>query len=72
MMDGCEPVGAICQRSDSGSGDEDGPEFIQCVDRREPQIHEVWTFGEDNVMRDVHPTAQVDAVVGFVGEFAAN
>ena len=61
-----EPVGSIYWPYDSGSGDEDGPKFIQCVDGRDPQIHEVWTFGEDGVTREVHPTSQVDVGTGFV------
>ena len=39
------------------------------MDRREPQIHEVWAFGEDGVMGEVCPTAQVDVGTGVVGEF---
>ena len=42
------------------------------MDRREPQIHEAWTFGEDGITREVHLTAQVDVVAGFVEEFATN
>ena len=67
-----EPVGAICRRSDSGSGDEDGPEFIRCVDKCDPHIHKVWTFGEDSVTPKVHPTARVDVGTGFVGKFLTN
>ena len=62
-----ESVGSIRLPSDYGSGDEDGPEFIRCVDGQESQIHEVWTFGEDGVTHEVHPTAQVDIGTGFVG-----
>ena len=57
-----EPVGAIRRRYGSGSGDEDGPEFIQCADGREPHIHKVWNFGEDGVTCEVHPTGQFDRV----------
>ena len=42
------------------------------MDGREPQIHEVWTFGEDGVTREVHPTARVDVGAGFVREFSTN
>ena len=42
------------------------------MDGREPQIHEVWTFGEDGVTREVHPTAQLDVVSGLVGEFSTD
>ena len=62
-----EPVGSMCHQTNSGSGEEDGPEFIRCVDGRQPQIHEVWNFGKDNVMREVHLTARVDVGAGFIG-----
>ena len=67
-----EPVGSICRPSYYGSGYEDGPEFIQFVEGRDPQIHEVWTFGEDGVTREIHPTARVDISAGFVGKFTTN
>ena len=67
-----EPVGSMHRRANSGSGEEDGPEFIRCVDRQQPQIHEVWTFTEDGVTREIHPTAGVDVGAGFVGEFATD
>ena len=66
-----DPVGSIGWTSDSGSGDAKGPEFIRCVDVREPQIHEVWAFGDKGVTREVHLTARVDVSAGFVGEFAS-
>ena len=65
------PVGFICRIS-SDSGDEDGPDFIRCVDGLHPQIHEVWTFGEDGVTREVHPTAQVDVGTEYFGEFVTD
>ena len=71
-MVGREPVGAIRRLSDSGSGYEDGPEFIQCADGLEPQINEVLTFGKDDITREVHPTARADVSAGFVGEFSTN
>ena len=42
------------------------------MDRREPQIRKVWTFGEDDVTREVHPTARVDVGAGFVREFVTD
>ena len=48
-MAGQEPVGDIHRRSDSVSGDEDGPNFIRCVDGQEPHINKVWDFVEDGV-----------------------
>ena len=71
-MDRQERVEAIYQRSDSGSGDEDVPDFNRCVDGQEPQIHEVWTSGKDGVTREVHLTVQVDFGAGFVGNVLTN
>ena len=42
------------------------------MDGKDPQIHEVWTFGEDGVTREVHPTAQVDFGAGIVRDFTTN
>ena len=56
-------------RANFGSGGEYGTKFFRCVDGRQPQIHEVWTFAEDGVTREVHLTARVDVSAGFVGEF---
>ena len=61
-----EPVVSVRHRSNSGSGGEDGQEFICCVNGRQPEIHEVWIFGEDGVTHEVHPTARVDVGAGFV------
>ena len=67
-----DPVGYICFPSASISGYEDGPEFIRCVDRLQPEIHEVWNLGEDGITPKVHPTECI-AVGDFVGEcFATN
>ena len=71
-MDGQDQVGAIRLPSDSGIEDEDGPKFIGYVDGGETHIHEVWTFGQDGVTREVHPTARVDIGAGFYSEFATN
>ena len=66
-----EPVGSIGQTSDYSSGDAEGPNFIWCVDGREPPIHEVLAFGDNGVTREVHPTAWVDVGAGVVREFAS-
>ena len=42
------------------------------MDGQEPQIHEVWTFGEDGITREVHPIAQVDVGAGFFEKFATD
>ena len=67
-----EPVGDICWPYNSGSRDEDGPEFIRCVEGRESQIHEVWDFGEDGVMCVVHPTAWIDVGAVLVDVFVTD
>ena len=67
-----EPVVSIRRTSDSGSGDNEGPEFIQCVYGQEPQIHEFWAFGDDGVTIEVHPTARVDITARVVLEFLSN
>ena len=67
-----EPVRYICQTSDYVSGDAEGTEFIRYVDGKEPQIHEVWAFSEDVVMREVHPTSRLDVSAGVVGKFATD
>ena len=71
-MAGREPVGAIRRSSNSVSGYEDRPKFIRCVDGRKPQVHEVWTFGEDGLIPKVHLTARVDVGTGIVDKFATN
>ena len=61
----CDPVGAIRQPFRSGSGGEDGVEFIRCVGRREPQIHKLLIFAEDGITRKVYPFTRID-----VGNFS--
>ena len=65
-----EPFGLISQTSISGSGNDDGLEFIWCVGGRQPEIHEVLTFGDDGIMPEVHLTEIVD-VGTFVGDYFA-
>ena len=65
-MDTQDLVGYMPCQANYGSGGEDGPKFIHCVDGRQTQIHEVWNFGEDIVTTKVHLTACVD-VSAFVG-----
>ena len=61
------PFGAIRRPSNSGSGDKDGPQFFRCVDRQQPKIYEVWSFGEDGVTHKVHLITRVD-IGAFVVE----
>ena len=65
-----EPVGSMRCRDNSDSGDEDGPKFIRFVEKQQPQIHEFWTFGEDGVTREIHPTERVDIGARFFEELA--
>ena len=55
-----EPAGAIRQPYNSGSGADDGLDFIRCVGGRQPQIQKVWSFGNDGITREVHPFARLD------------
>ena len=61
-----EKVGSIHQPFNSGSGYDYGLEFIGCVGGRQPEIHEVWTFGDDKISPEYHPFARVD-IGAFVG-----
>ena len=70
-MDRQEAVGSIHWPSNYVSGDAEGYEFIRCVEGRESQIHEVWDFGDDGVMREFDPTEQVDVGAGVVREFSS-
>ena len=42
------------------------------MDGLNPEVYEVWTFGEDSVTPEVHAIAQVDVGAGFIGEFTSN
>ena len=66
-----DPVEAICQPSDSVSGDDDRLEFIRCVGGRQPKINEICTFSDDGITPEVHPTARVD-IGAFFGDFFFN
>ena len=66
------PMGSIYRPSNPGSGGTEDTKFIRCVDGREPQIHELWCLGLDNMTREVHPTAQVEVIAETVGEFMTN
>ena len=64
----CISVGPIRWTSDSGIRGTKGPEFTQCIDGWEQQMHEIWCLGSDGITREVHPTAQVDVGNGVVGQ----
>ena len=60
-----KPDGVIRQPFRSGNRGEDRIDFVRCVDGREPQIQELWSFVEDWITREVHTFACVD-----VGDFS--
>ena len=66
------PVGSTCRTYNSGSRGAEGPEFIRCVDGQDSQIHEVWAFGSDDIMREFHPTARLYVGAEIVGELSSN
>ena len=65
-------MGSIRQTSNPGSRSTEDTAFVQCVDGREPQIHELWCLGLDNITCEVHPTSRVEFPAGTVGEFVTN
>ena len=65
-------MGTIRRPSDSVSGVTEATAFIQCINDREPQIHELWCLGLDGIGRKVCPTARVEATAGTIGEFVTN
>ena len=62
-------MGDIYLTSDSGSGAPYLGAFIQCVDSREPMIHELWCHGIDGICRKFRLTAPIEILYGTVGEF---
>ena len=65
-------MGSIRSPSDPGSSSTETTAFIQCVDGKEPKIHELWCLGLDNISHKVHPTAQVEVTSGTIGKFVTN
>ena len=63
---------SICWHYDSGSGVTEDIEFIQSVYGREPQLHETWCLGLDNITSKIHPTAWLEVGTGTVREFTTN
>ena len=63
---------SICWPSNPGSGSTKDTALIQCVDGWDPQIHELLCLGLDHVSRKVHPTAQVEVVLGTFVDFVTN
>ena len=65
-------VGSIRRIYNSGSEGSEGPEFIHCVDGRDPQMHKVWCFSSGGITREVHPSALVDVSAGLVVQFSSD
>ena len=65
-------MGNIYRPFYSGSGGNDATSFIQCINGREPRIHELWCLGFDGISWKVHPTARVDVTDGTMGEFVTD
>ena len=62
-----DPVGVIHQPFKYGTGADDGLEFIRCNGGQKPEIHEVWTFGDNGITPEVHTFVRVD-VSAFIGD----
>ena len=71
IMPSMDLVGVICWPSESGCRDDDGPQFVCCVDGRHPKVHNFWIFREGRVTPKVHLSTRVDIGI-FVGDYFAN
>ena len=65
-------MGNICRTSKYGSRVSETGAFIQCVNGREPQIHELWCHGIYGIFCKVHPYARIEILDGTVGEFSTD
>ena len=63
---------SICRTLDSGSRSTKATASIQCVDRQELHIHELWCLGLYNISREVHPSVRVQVPDGTASEFVTN
>ena len=66
------PVRDFCWLSNSGCGDTDRSKFVRCVDRRDPEVHKVWIWGDDGITPEVHPTEWVDVNHWITRDFETN
>ena len=71
-MIGHSPMGTIRKPLDSGSGGSKATAFIQWINGREPQIHELWCLGLDGIICEVRPTARLEVISRTVGDFVTN
>ena len=65
-------MGTIHRPWYSGSGGTEAADFIQCINGKEPLIHELWCLGLNVISRKVHPTARVEVPDGSVRERVTN
>ena len=63
------PMGDIRSPSNSSSGGKETGACTQCVNGREPQIHELRCHGIDWIYREVHTYALIEIPTVTVGEF---
>ena len=54
--------------SNSNSGGPETGAFIQCVNGRKPQIHELWCWDIDGICHELHPAVRVEIPAGTVRE----
>ena len=65
-------MGSIRRPSGYGSGGTKDIKFIQYVDGRETQIHELWCLVLENITRKVYLAEQVEVGSETMGEFRTN
>ena len=63
------PMGTILITLDFVSRGTEATAFIQCIIGTEPQIHEFWCLGLDEISREVRPTSRVKVTAGTFREF---
>ena len=66
------PMGTIRRPSDSGSRVTEATSFIQCINGREPQIHDLWYMDLDGISCKVHYSALLKFPAGTIGEFVTD
>ena len=62
-------MGDIRMPSNFGSRGPNTGALIQCVIGRYTQIHELWCWDINVILREVHPKSSVEILDGTIGEF---
>ena len=65
-------MGTIYRPFYPGSGSTDSTAFIQCINGREPHIHEFWCLDLYGICCEVRSIAHVEVTVGTVREFVTD